>query len=96
MANRYVFGSLTRISNLAIAPFAMQPLPREQWATGDYVVGEVLDAQRRTDVTELTCGRMARLMQGDLIVGAFGVRRATLEAVGDWQSIQGDWRNSGL
>ncbi|MGP1385255.1 MAG: hypothetical protein ACTS2F_16955 [Thainema sp.] len=90
MANRYVFGSLTRISNLAIAPFAMQPLPREQWATGDYVVGKVLDAQRRTDVTELTCGRMARLMQGDLIVGAFGVRRATLEAVGDWQSIQGD------
>ena len=92
MSIRYVFGSLTRISDLATVPFTVYPLSREQWATGDYVVGEVLSAQHRTDVVELTCGRMARLMQGDRIVGAFGIRRATLEAVGDWQSIAADGR----
>lgn len=31
---------------------------------------------------------MAGLLEGDLVVGAFGVRRVTLEAVGDWQSIE--------
>jgi hypothetical protein len=35
---------------------------------------------------------MAELLEGDLVVGAFGVRRATLEAVGDWQSIASDGR----
>jgi hypothetical protein len=32
-------------------------------------------------------GRIADQVEGDLVVGAFGVRKATLEAVGDWQSI---------
>jgi hypothetical protein len=90
MTHRYVFGALTRISDLDTTPFSVKPLARDHWSTGDYVVGEVLSAQHRTDVIELTTGRMARLMAGDWVVGAFGVRRATLEAVGDWQSIQAD------
>lgn len=90
MTNRYVFGALTRISDLDTTPFTVKSLAREHWATGDYVVGEVLSAQHRSDVIELANGRMARLMAGDRVVGAFGVRRATLEAVGDWQSIQQD------
>ena len=90
MEKRYVFGALTRISDLDTVPFTVKPLVREYWATGDYVVGEVLSAQCQPDMVELTTGRMARLMQGDWVVGAFGVRRATLEAVGDWQSIQTD------
>ncbi len=92
MKKRYVFGALTRISDLDTVPFTVTPLDREQWATGDYVVGEVMSAHRQSDTIELTTGRMARLMQGDWVVGAFGVRRATLEAVGDWQSIQADGR----
>lgn len=92
MSRRYRFGALTRISNLDTVPFDVKPLPRSTWATGDYVVGEVLSAHRATDVIELTTGRMARLMPGDRVVGAFGIRRATLEAVGDWQSIQADGR----
>lgn len=92
MTARYVFGSLTRISDLATVPFTVKPLPREHWATGDYVVGEVLSAQRRSDVIELPCGRLAHLMRGDWVVGAFGVRCATLEAVGDWHSIPEDGR----
>jgi hypothetical protein len=90
MSNRYVFGALTRISDLATAPFEVQSLPHEDWATGDYVVGKVIAAGRQSDVVELTTGRMAQLMTGDFLVGAFGVRRATLEVVGDWQSIQAD------
>ena len=35
---------------------------------------------------------MTNLFEGDLVLGAFGVRRATLEAVGDWQSIGPDGR----
>jgi hypothetical protein len=35
-------------------------------------------------------------MNGDAIVGAFGIRRATLEVVGDWQSIQDDNRMEDL
>ena len=90
MEKRYVFGALTRISDLDTVPFTVKPIAREDWATGDYVVGKVISAHRQPDMIELTTGRMARLMQGDWVVGAFGVRRATLEAVGDWQSIQAD------
>ncbi|MDV3348424.1 hypothetical protein QGP82_06970 [Leptothoe sp. LEGE 181152] len=90
MEKRYVFGALTRISDLDTVPFTVRHLARDYWATGDYVVGEVLSAHQQPDAIELTTGRMARLMPGDWVVGAFGVRRATLEAVGDWQSIQKD------
>ena len=44
----------------------------------------------RSSLVELTSGRMVEVFQGDLVVGAFGVRRATLEAVGDWQHIGAD------
>jgi Domain of unknown function (DUF1611_C) P-loop domain len=90
MFNRYFFSTLTRISDLESRPFVISPLSREQWATGDYVVGEVILAQDKLAKVELTNGRMANVMHGDGIVGALGIRKATLEAVGDWQSIQSD------
>ena len=33
---------------------------------------------------------MVQVISGDLIVGAFGSRRATLEVVGDWRDIGAD------
>jgi hypothetical protein len=36
---------------------------------------------------ELTNGRLAQVLEGDVLIGAFGTREATLEAVGDWKSI---------
>ncbi len=87
MFTHYFFGALTRIADLDSHPFTVGVLPREQWATGDYVVGEVLAPLPKLARVELRNGRMASLLEGDAIVGAFGVRRATLEAVGDWQSI---------
>ena len=44
----------------------------------------------RLSQIELTSGRMVEVVEGDLIVGAFGVRYATLEAVGGWQGIGHD------
>lgn len=90
MRSRYFFSSLTRISDLPERPFYVGGLPRREWATGDYVVGEVVSPPNRLSRIELTSGRMVEVVEGDMLVGAFGVRYATLEAVGGWQGIGRD------
>jgi hypothetical protein len=87
MRPKYFFTSLTRISDLPERLFSVEALPRRRWETGDYVVGEVVSAPNRLSRIELASGRMVEVGQGDSIVGAFGVRYATLEAVGGWQGI---------
>lgn len=87
MKPRYFFTSLTRISDLSERPFSVKPLVRREWATGDYVVGRVVSPPSRLSRIELPSGRMVEVVEDDLIVGAFGVRYATLEAVGGWQNI---------
>lgn len=91
MSQRYMFGSLCRIADLADAEFSVTPLPRDDWATGDYVVGEITDILSGR-VVELTNGRMIEVAEGDLVVGAFGIRHATLEATGRWGAIEEDGR----
>jgi hypothetical protein len=83
---------MTRISDLQDQPFDVVSLPREQWNTGDYVVGEAISSCGKAPYIELTTGRMVEVLEGDLVIGAFGIRRATLEAVGDWQHIEADNR----
>lgn len=95
MNPKYVFTSLTRITDLPERPFSVEPLPRRLWGTGDYVVGEVL-SPGGTPQVELASGRMTEAVEGDLLVGAFGVRYATLEAVGGWQNIGLDRRMEAL
>lgn len=90
MKSKYFFTSLTRISDLPEVPFSVEPLSRKAWDTGDYVVGEVVSPPNRLSRIELASGRMVEVAKGDLIVGAFGVRYATLEAVGGWQGIGQD------
>lgn len=96
MAGRYFFASLTRISNLPDIQFSLERLPQNQWATGDYVVGEVNPHHRGLSSIELGNGRMIEVTDGDQIVGAFGQRCATLEAVGDWQAIGADLQMEAL
>ncbi len=96
MLTRYFFTSMTRIGDLQARPFEVRPLSREQWATGDYVVGEVVSPSGKAPIIELTTGRMVEVLDGDLVIGAFGVRRATLEVVGDWQHIEADGRMEAL
>ena len=85
---RAVFTSLTRISDLESKPYETRKLGRDQWGNGDYVVGEVTSVANFGVPMELASGRMMEVACGDRVVGAFGVRAATLEAVGSWEDIQ--------
>lgn len=90
MKEKYFFASLTRISDLEQRPFSVGQVSRRGWQSGDYVVGEVAAPPKGLSQIELSTGRMVEVVEGDLIVGAFGVRYATLEAVGGWQGIGQD------
>ena len=93
MNSRYIFGSLTRTSDLASSgsSWVVHPVKRDEWDTGDYVVGKFESPTGSTNESvQLTTGRRAKLMRGDLVVGVLGVRKATLESVGDWHAIGDD------
>ncbi len=79
-------GSLTRIADLDRRPFEVTPLARDAWSNGDYVVVEVLDDAPAVQL-ELPTGRLVEIGRGDLVVGAFGRRHATLEATGSWEEV---------
>ena len=64
MNGRYFFASLTRISNLPETDWVVERLSREQWATGDYVVGEVNAHHRGLSSIELGNGRMIEVTDG--------------------------------
>lgn len=86
--------SLSRIAQLD--HFVMKPLPRSEWATGDYVVGEVIGLPGPGIGIELTNGRVIQVDIGDRLLGAFGVRFATLEATGTWEAIGSDNRMTAM
>jgi len=90
VTRRPILSTVTRISDLDSKPFRIEACPREIWATGDYVACEVIGSLSAQLELELPSGRMSRIMEGDLVVGAFGTRMATLEGVGDWQAIGDD------
>lgn len=87
---KYFYSSVTRISDLAEEGFEVKPLPRDQWQAGDYVVGQVAARSGELSNVELRSGRMIEVVEGDLVIGAWGARQATLVAVGDWRSIGDD------
>lgn len=86
---KMTLGSLTRITDFDSQPFEVEMLDRAQWATGDYAVCEVTATTPATMV-ELTTGRMTEVAVGDCMVGALGIRTATLESVGSWREIGRD------
>ncbi|MGW8367884.1 MAG: hypothetical protein ACWGPN_04295, partial [Gammaproteobacteria bacterium] len=86
---RYAFTSVTRISDMAEHEFDIARLDRAHWAAGDYVVAELMDASGYHTI-ELPNGRMMDVAEGDLLIGAFGARAATIEACGDWRAIDSD------
>ena len=85
-----LFTSLTRISDLASVPFETAEVDRGSWATGDYVVAQMRETAHGPATIELQNGRQTFPMEGDLVVGAWGVRHATLESVGTWEAIGDD------
>lgn len=85
-----VHTSVTRIANLEERRYEVEPRPRTNWETGEYVFGRVT---RRPDPdirVENSCGRRVELMEGETIVGALGTRRATRELVGGWRDVGED------
>ena len=84
------YASLTRIARLAEQGFTVEPLPRDQWATGDYVVGVVNRPTTGYSEMESTTGRMVEVAEGYEIVGALGTRHATLEVTGSWEEVGND------
>jgi hypothetical protein len=82
-------GSLTRISDLDVESFLIERVAPEEWAGGDYVVGAVTGTPGPLYEIETVTGRHVRVLPGDLVVGAFGNREATLEGVGSWRDIEG-------
>ena len=85
-----MYGSVTRIAQLPAWPFAYQPLERDAWEAGDYVVAEVQPRSGVGEVFELASGRETSPMAGDLLVGALARRFATLEAVGSFEDVGPD------
>jgi glutamate carboxypeptidase len=88
-----IHSSVTRIARLERKATSYLPIPRREWETGDYVVGELLDGGYEI---ETESGRPVEALAGDFIVGALGRRYATLEATGDWERIGDDLRMEGL
>ena len=86
--NRLIFGSLTRISDLAEKPYDVEVLDRDLWATGDYVKAEVTGPVSELYRIEDQTGFMDPVEPGDLAIGAFGHREATLEGAGSWKDIE--------
>lgn len=85
-----IFTSLTRISDLASTPFDIRPIHRGLWEMGDYVVCRITDPGGHTLLIELPNGRMRGVIGGETIMGALGVRYATLEATGSWEAVGDD------
>lgn len=90
MIEKPLLASLARISDFADRSFDIMPLEKQVWGTGDYVVGEVVSQFNAHSRVELVSGRMAEVNAGDHVIGAFGVRSATLEAAGHWNAIGPD------
>ena len=83
----HFYTSVTRCSDLWQLPFDVSRIDRSRWAPGDLVVGEVTGERHRLYRCETKTGRMAELVRGYRVVGALGVRCATLEGVGDWRAV---------
>ncbi|MDH3272220.1 MAG: hypothetical protein OEN56_12850 [Gemmatimonadota bacterium] len=86
-----LFGSVTRLAELKW-PFPFRALDRAEWASGDFVVAEVLPGPPTAEGFELPNGRTSAPHAGDLLVGAFARRFATLETTGSFEDIRADDR----
>lgn len=85
-----MYGSLARIADFSNSNFDVRKLVRSEWATGDYIEGEVVGIPTALYRVEDRTGHMVQVEPGDWVVGALGDRAATLEGVGGWADITVD------
>lgn len=87
---RHFLSSVTRIADFSEKNYDCRHLPRAEWANGDYVAGQVVGKSNMLYRVELCSGRIAPVLEGDILIGSLGRREATLEGVGNWESIGDD------
>jgi len=92
MNDKIFCGSLARITDLESQGFDCDSIPRDQWEAGDYVVGSITIPRAGISAIELTSGRLISAVNDDLVLGALGIRHATLEVVGSYEAIGHDGR----
>ena len=85
-----VLGSLARITDFEEAMPGFEPRPRDAWRRGDYVAVEMLPGEHESYMVETPDGSPVDIWPGDVLVGAFGTRAATLEATGSWEDVGED------
>ena len=90
MTHKFIYTSLTRISDLSEREFTVKKIERSHWETGDYVVSKIIDPGSNILSLELPSGRMRGVIGGEWIIGALGERHATLEATGSWKKVEED------
>lgn len=88
MQYQFTFTSLARNSGLMNAAFEVRRIPFSQWATGDFVAVELMKPGSESARIELHNGRMMDPLKGERLIGALGVRHATLEITGTWKAIE--------
>lgn len=88
MQYQFTFTSLARNSGLMDAAFEVRAIPFSQWAAGDFVAVELMKPGSEAARIELYNGRMMDPLKGERLVGALGVRHATLEITGTWKAIK--------
>jgi hypothetical protein len=91
-----VLGSLTRITDFDEAMPEFEPVPRDGWARGDYVAVEMVPGEHESYTVETPDGSPVDIWPGDILVGAFGTRAATLEATGSWEAVGEDMKMHSL
>lgn len=84
---RTVAGSITRVAGFEERPPELEPLGRELWETGDFVVCEMTGSGVGEYEIETPSGEPAVIRPGDRLIGALGTRAATLQVVGDWHAV---------
>jgi len=80
--NRYFLSSVTRNTDLSTGEFQIEPLDRLHWAEGDFIAAKITGESSDLYTIELSNGRIVTVMEGDLAIGAFGKREATLTGAG--------------
>ena len=83
-------GSLARITDFADELPGHVEVPRGEWRRGDYLVTEILPGSPEAYEVETVDGSYVTAGPGDRLIGALGVRAATLEVVGSWEAIGDD------
>jgi hypothetical protein len=87
-----VLGSLARITDFAERPPDIAARPRGSWRRGDYVMVQMVAGGAGEYTIETVDGSPEVIREGDYLVGALGVRAATLEVVGSWEAVGDDLR----